>query len=299
MDWQNEFRNYLETEGMAPNSISAYSSDMNIYADWFLTTNERQFDPHSLVGADVREYRRYCIEQARVKASTWNRRRASMAAFAIWSRAQNYIMGDPLHGVPEQDQRTLPPYWLKPKEFRAFRRQMEINVNRARLGTAERKAAVRDWAAFSLMLYAGLRVSEVVNMRREYLLLRERSGSVEIRNSKRNTDAILPLNFEARAAVSAWLSIAPDGELIFDVTARTMQRRIKELAVDARIENCDDITPHWLRHTFVRRLAVNDDGTINNPPGFVQHFARHQHQSTTERYYQANYADLERMAEGL
>lgn len=297
MGWRADFRENLDAEGKSRNTVNAYCSDIDIYAEWFLQVRGKVFDPYSLVGPDVREYRRWCLSTGRVKASTWNRRRASLMAFAEWCQENEYIQGDPLYGVKEQQQADLPPYWLEPKEFRAFRGQLEENINRAHTSVMK-LAAIRDRAIFALMMYAGLRVSEVVNLRRDNLLLRERSGRVFVRNGKHRTDAEVPLNYEARLALSHWLN-SQKGEMVFDIGARQIQRRIKEIAIDARIENAADITPHWLRHSCARRLAIKDDGSINNPVGLVQMFMRHKRLETTTRYYQASWSDLERMADGL
>ncbi len=302
MTWEESFSLWLIDNGRRAATVRAYLQDVHVYARWFERVNEEPFAPALLNAPDVREYRRYSLEEERVSASTWNRRRASLAVFAAWALEAGEIRVSPMRGVARQKERRLAVYWLDNAAFRRVRRQMEIDVNTAR-SNAKRVQALRDRAMVSLMLYAGLRVSEVVALDVDDVTLRERSGEVRIRDGKGGVSARLPLALEARLAIAAWLEVRPRGATAMFVSAkgaritrRQVERRVAALGDKAGV---DELHPHRLRHTFIRRLAVDGNGREQYPPSWVQALARHTRSSTTARYFAPSHADFRRMVETL
>jgi integrase/recombinase XerC len=299
MTWQTDFPDYLASLGRAQGTISAYCSDIKVYVRWYEATNNEAFQPSVLVAPDLREWRYHSINVEKVNPATWNRRRISLIVFANWCMQEGFIQEDPLQGVNPMAIVELPPFWLNPDEFRRVRRHMDIAINTANT-ELQRSTAIRDRAINSLMLYAGLRVSEVVNLQREDLLLREKSGHVNVRCGKGDKFALeLPLGKEARLALQAWMDIhqQEDGLLFEGLSARQIQRSVSDLGRAAKLEGA--LTPHRFRHTYIRRLSVDDEGKPVNPGAWVTYLARHSTRLTTERYYQASRDDHQRMVENM
>ena len=297
MNWQPDFRSHLTAEGRSVHTVEAYLSDLEQYARWFEGLNNTAFAPGLLNAPDLREYRAHCLAQG-VSPATWNRKRASLKVFSSWCQGQGWVAGDPLQGVKPAKVQELPPYWLTAEEFRRFRRQLDIDVNTARTA-AWRRQAIRNRAMAALIMYCGLRPGEVVNLRASELLLKERSGAVEIRAGKGGKFAALPVGAEARQAVSAWVELcgAGDGPLFTgkgsrQITTRQVERALKQVADRAGL---DEFHPHRLRHTFVRRLLVEK----HEPEHRVQDLARHASFRTTKRYGQDGWDDMARAVEGL
>ena len=297
--WQTDFRDFLESQGRAQNTVQAYCRDLQVYARWYEATNKEPFSPGKLVAPDLREWRNHSINVEKVNPATWNRRRISLIVFANWCIQEVFIQGDPLQGVNPMAIVELPPYWLNPDEFRRVRRHMDIAINTANT-ELQRNTAIRDRAINSLMLYAGLRVSEVVNLHQIDLLLREKSGHVNVRCGKGDKSALeIPLGKEARLALQAWLDIhQQEDDLLFEgLSARQIQRSVSDLGVAAKLDA--PLTPHRFRHTYIRRLSVDDEGKPVNPGSWVAFLARHSTRRTTERYYQASRDDHQRMVENM
>lgn len=293
----DDFRSYLECHGRSKHTVEAYCSDLEQYARWFEQVNGHVFEPGQLCAPDLREYRAHCLAQS-VSPATWNRKRASLKVFSSWCQAQGYVTGDPMQGVKPAKVQELPPYWLTAEEFRRFRRQLDIDVNTART-TAWQRQAVRNRAVAALIMYCGLRPGEVVNLRIPNLLLKERSGAVEVRAGKGGKFAELPVGAEARQALSAWLDLrGVQGGSLFtgkgstQITTRQVERSLKQVADRAGL---DEFHPHRLRHTFVRRLLVEK----HEPEHRVQDLARHASFRTTKRYGQDGWDDLARAVETL
>lgn len=120
-------------------------------------------------------------------------------------------------------------------------------------------AGIRDRAMLHLAVAAGLRVSELVGLRREDLELRPQP-LIHV-HGKGRRERILPLWRETAAALCAWLAVRPEAqypELFLNARGEAMTRSGFEyiLAKHARVagESLPSlakkrISPHVLRHT--------------------------------------------------
>lgn len=295
MNWKSDFENYLVNQDRSQNTVAAYCRDVTLYADWFQQMNAQAFEPQLLNAPDLREYRRFLLDECHVQATTWNRRRASLKVFAMWSARQGLIQGDPFTGVnPAQVEEPLPKA-LSPEDFRRLRRQMDIDVNTART-EQWRWQAIRDRAYLSLMLYGLLRSGEVVKLNVSDLLLKDKSGEVRIRQGKGRKDATVKLGNEARTNLKAWLAIHPGGDALFPgkgsgrISQRQVERRVKEIGLAAGL---DDMWAHRARHWGITYL-LNEKGL---PLPIVQKMARHKRGDTTMRYAVATDEQMAQAAE--
>jgi site-specific recombinase XerD len=290
-NWMEEYRDWLVNQGRSEHTISAYTGDVDQYARNFAKVNGHDFTPEELCAPDLREYRAALLTVENLSPATWNRKRASLKVFTVWCQHEHLVDGDPMQGVDPVEVQDLPPYWLNAEDFRRLRRQMDVAVNAAQT-PIKRAQAIRNRAMAALILYAGVRPGEVVNLSVSSLLVKERSGTVKIRAGKGQKYAEIPLGDEARKAVSSWLEIRPDGDRLFGITVRQLERELNKLAVSAGV---DDFHAHRLRHTFIRRLLVEK----NQPAHRVQDLARHSSFRTTKRYAQDGWEDLAAAVEGL
>jgi site-specific recombinase XerC len=296
--WIIEFTDWLEREGRSKLTIDAYRSDVEIYANWFVQVADQDFEPALLTGRDLRAWREASIHAEGVEGSTWNRRRASLRVFCTWALRAGHVAADPFEGIRPADVREAPILWLDDNEFNKVLRTLEHQINAAAT-EAWRVQAIRNRAMVALMVFAGLRESEVVNLRVSALLMSERKGAVKIRDGKGGTFAEIPLNHEAVTDLQAWLAVrgAADGLLFVgkgsqQLTGRQIQRLVKSLGQSCGIAN---LTPHRFRHTFCKRTL---DGKYRRdgqsvPLTVVQRLARHARISTTARYAKPGQRDLE------
>ena len=118
---------------------------------------------------------------------------------------------------------------------------------------------LRDAAIVKLILYAGLRVGEIVQLNMTDIILDERKGTVTVREGKGTKRREIPLNAKARKALLAYLQMRPDvesnqlflGQRNEGVRNKTVQRAVQRFANVAGVEN---VTPHTLRHSFAKAL---------------------------------------------
>ena len=282
MTWLLEFRQHLIDQDRGDNTVKAYCRDVELYARWFEEANNQVFEPSLLNAPDLREYRRHLLDEQKVTATTWNRHRASIKVFALWSAQNGLIQGDPLSGVNPSPVEDPLPKALSAEEFRRLRRQLDIMVNGARTDVWGRQA-VRDRAALALMLYCGLRSGEVVKLDVSDLLLRDKSGEVRIRQGKGRKDATVKINNEARTALREWLAVHPGTDSLFPgkatarISQRQIERRVKSIGQAAGL---DDMWPHRARHWMITR-GLNE---LHIPLPVMQSLARHKRGETTMRY---------------
>jgi integrase/recombinase XerD len=126
-------------------------------------------------------------------------------------------------------------------------------------GESSHGLARRNYALVQLMLQNGLRVGEVAALRRSDVVLRERAGTVRVRNGKGLTrNARCRLNATARRALRQLLepepAVQPDAAGFRSghstvMPVRSIQNVIVALTRRAGLAG-SGITAHSLRHTF-------------------------------------------------
>jgi site-specific recombinase XerD len=280
MDLELNFASWLANngkngQGHAEKSISAHISDLRVFIRWFEDHNRDEFSPVKITSIDLRAFAEESMMNS--SAATWNRRRASLALFCEFCMNKGLIVFSPFQGIPRMAIPARTPKSLNKNDKHAFLRTVETAVNSAKTDR-QRFLAVRNRAFISLLIYAGVRVGEVCELRRKDLLLTDRKGEILIRDGKGHKQETIPLGREGRIAVSQWLNLSPAGEYVFgDLTPRQIERIVKELGQQAGLDRV--VTPHSCRHTFVYNVLAE---THNLP--LAQKLARHARIQTTAGY---------------
>jgi integrase/recombinase XerD len=134
-------------------------------------------------------------------------------------------------------------------------KSLERNERNRLLREVERSGNERDIAITYLLLYTGLRVSELVALNTTDITLGERSGTVVVRHGKGNVARKVPLSREVRLHLQRYLDVrhASNVPALFlshfkeRMTVRAVQHVLKKYGVH----------PHLLRHSFARTLVSN------------------------------------------
>lgn len=261
----DEFRAYLLAEDRSPVTIVGYTGDVCLFAQWFEKQNRESLTPEGLTNDAVRGYKQYLLDQAN-KPKTINRRLAALAVYAHWLEQAGYVKNgrNPVQGVKAVKEVALAPKWLDKKQRAALLRAVDKEVEDAmRCYPRLRLMYLRDAAIVKLILFAGLRVGEIIQLRVSDIILDERKGSVVVREGKGTKRREIPLNSKARKALLDYLHMRPDTEKndLFlsqrndGVQSKTVQRAVQRFAKKAGLKN---ITPHTLRHSFAKALIDAD-----------------------------------------
>lgn len=160
----------------------------------------------------------------------------------------------------------------------------------------ERDGSPRNIAIVKLLIYTGMRVSELCELDVDDIELHERSGWVRIRRGKGNRERQIPVPIEARKAVGDYLATREGvgiGDPLFKSNRET---RIQTRTVQHILEQYGT-HPHALRHTYCRMLVESGVDIVT-----VSELAGHSDINTTTIYSRPTSGDMEKvidMAFGL
>jgi len=251
---------------------------------------------------DLAEWRRQ--RAAITKPATVNLEVDALRQFYRWAVGEGLLPADPttrLRHLPEGQ--MLAPKWLSRQDQHRLLRALQ----RAEQGanTERRRAlAARDAALISLMLHAGLRVSEVVGLDTGDIALSERRGIVTVRLGKGGKWREVPLNRDARAAVAGWFRFrGQDAGALFPgdkggrLTARAAEATVARIARAAGLT----VSPHQLRHTFCHELVERGKVPLDRVALLAGHTTAsgRPRVETTVRYTTPSREELERAVEAI
>ena len=300
-DLLTAFEKHLNDLDGSPLTTRGYLADLRQFARWFEQTNAEALTVQRITPTDVKEYKHFLLSVERRKASTINRRLASLSALTKWARRTGQIQSDPLENIKGVASAERAPKWLDRHQQFKLMRTIENDVQLAKSRYPKRWLTRRRDASLVLfLLHTGLRLSEAVGLRVDDVKLSERKGSVLVRNGKGGKQRSVPLNVEARKALQEWLSAGPRGEYLWTIvegdkaealSGRAVQRILQRYAKAAGIE---DLTPHVCRHTFAKNLVDNQVGLE-----MVAALLGHSSLNTTRLYVTPSERDLEQAVERL
>jgi integrase/recombinase XerC len=297
----DDFQAYLLAEDRSPVTIAGYLGDVRLFAQWYEKDYGEALTPEALTNEAVRGYKQYLLDQA-AKPKTINRRLAAMAAYAHWLEQAGYVnnVRNPVQGVKAVRETVLAPKWLNKKQRAALLRAVDKDVEDAlRRYPRLRLMYLRDAAIVKLILYAGLRVGEIIQLRLSDIILDDRKGSVIVREGKGTKRREIPLNNKARKAMLDYLQVRPEiesnylflGQRNEGIKSKTVQRSVTRFADPIGLR---DVTPHTLRHTFAKSLI--DSGVSLDK---VATLLGHSNLNTTRIYTTPSVQDLLNAINGL
>jgi integrase/recombinase XerC len=301
MSMFSDYKAHLQNEDLADLTIKVYMDDAETFASWFEKQNQEVLEPARVTPSDLRSYRQYLQETLRQKASTVNRKLASLASWLRWAMETEQITSNPMDKIKYVQRVRQVPKWLDKHQQYALHRAMEKDIQLSLLRYPKRWVTRRrDVSLVIFMLQTGLRLSETAALTLEDVKVSERSGEVLVRHGKGNKERIVPLKAEAREALREWLKVRPQSAgnhlwITTEVdendmlTPRAFQRILKRYGQDAGIPN---LTPHVLRHTFAKNLADKKVGVE-----IIARLLGHSNLNTTQIYIQPGQSDLQKAME--
>jgi len=159
-------------------------------------------------------------------------------------------------------------------------------------GSGRNWQMLRDVAWLELFYSAGLRLAELVTLRRDQVDLRQ--GTVRVLG-KGKKERLCPLGGPAVRALEAYLDACPfEEEALFisgqgrQLNGRTIQLALKRYLSAAGLDS--KLTPHKLRHTFATHLL--DHGADLRS---VQELLGHSQLTTTQIYTSVSVERLKRV----
>lgn len=277
---------YLAGHDFSEHTCRAIKNDLRKFARWFTEANRESFTVKRVTLRDVIDFRNHLHRDKRQAVASVNRALVLIRKFFDWLVQQGKADTNPAKQVKELRRQPLAPKGLDRADVRRLLREIELRQD------------VRGEAIFSLMLYTGCRVSDLVNLELADLMIGERTGSVVFRHGKGNKQRTVPLPLQGRRAMQSYLEARPSvqsmkvfvGERgpITDEGVRALCRKYSAL-IGVRLH------PHLFRHTMARQfLADNGNDLVS-----LAQILGHENLQTTSRYSQRNGEQLGETTERL
>ncbi|MDV3252077.1 site-specific tyrosine recombinase XerD [Devosia sp. BK] len=239
--------------GAAANTIAAYRRDLASYAG-FVAGNKETLENSSR--ETVNAYLDF-LKQEGLSASSSARHLSAVRQFHKFLCADGIRGDDPTRIVSSPKTRRPLPKVLSVAEVDRL-----LSLAEAEANTAEgegQNAALRLYCLLEMLYAAGLRVSELVELKRS-AVMREAAFITVV--GKGRKERVVPMNDRARDAVRAWVKTLPAGPWLFPakgesghLARQVFARDLKGLAGRAGISSAR-VAPHVLRHAFASHLLA-------------------------------------------
>lgn len=236
------FKHYLERRYPGRSTTKHYMSDLSIFQQFV-----GELSPREITAKMIDEFMQAQSQQG-LQGATLNRRLATLASFF-----------DFLITETEDEQWLNPVRWKRHgiKRGQHLPRDVSDQIVEQLLSIINDE---RDLALFSLMVKAGLRVGEVVQMELNDLQEADEQGLSRLRVcGKGDKERVVWLTTETRQALQSWLNVRPTStsQKLFlnqhsqPLSVSGVQYRLNQYCQQAGVQ----LSCHQLRHTFARRLA--------------------------------------------
>lgn len=270
---------YLAANDFSRHTVRAINCDLAKFVRWFESANHERFDLQRVTVRDVADFREHLAHVRRQSVATVNRALVSIRRLLAYLVRSGALTGNPAESVKELRRMPTVPQGLPSPQVRKIMREVELR--------GDKRAA----AILGLMLFGGLRVSDVVGLHLDDLEIGPRSGRVTC-HGKGNKQRIVPMPIEARRALSEYLESRPpsDSERVF-VGERGPLTDDGVRAICSKYSAITGVrfTPHVLRHTFAHRFLAQ---THNDLVALAQ-ILGHESLNTTSIYAKRSQDDLQ------
>ncbi|HEX9985663.1 MAG TPA: site-specific tyrosine recombinase XerD [Thermoanaerobaculia bacterium] len=280
------FLDYLAVEkGLARNSLSAYQTDLRHFGHWL---KDQGLELERVERIDIVKYFQ-ALRTAGISARSVARALAAIRGMFRFLVIERHLKRDPTENLENPKLWTNLPKSLQPHEVEAL------------LGAPDRSTpdGLRDAAMLELLYATGLRVSELIKVRIDELVMD--AGFLRT-IGKGSKERIVPFGDTARDVMVQFIETGRreldkhgDPHIFLSRLGRPMTRqsfwmKIVRYAREAGIAT--HISPHVLRHSFATHLLENGADLRS-----VQMMLGHSDISTTQIYTHVSRARLQKMYE--
>ena len=268
-DLINEFCTYLLIDkNYSKNTIDAYRNDLEMF-NKFVNKSINNIDDN-----DIKKYLKYLKDNKHNERSI-ARNTSSLRSFYKFLIINKHVKTNPMENITSIKLSKKLPDVLTIDEINKI---LDIKITD--------NYSVRNKAMLELIYAAGLRVSELINLKTYDIDIEENIVRTIGKGSK---ERIIPIGEYATNALNSYLSIRYtflkkeiNDFLFLNNHGKKMTRQgffkiIKKLAQDNNIKK--DISPHTLRHSFATHM-INNGADLRT----IQELLGHSDISTTQIY---------------
>lgn len=275
LDVISAYETYLvKVKNASSNTTVSYLRDIRQFAQWL--EEKAGLEIEDATQPHIRQYLAYLEEEGR-STSTMSRVLASLRSFFTYLMASGFLQETPVRDIHIQRKEKKLPQILTGRE---------VELLLAQPSSTDAKGC-RDRAMLEVMYATGLRVSELIGLNLEDVVLD--GGFLKCVGKKTR---LVPMYPEAVKALTVYIQEVRPGmvaqpkerALFVNVNGERMSRQgfwkiLKHYQETAHINK--DITPHTLRHSFAVHLLENGADLHS-----IQEMMGHSDISSTQLYTQ-------------
>ncbi|BBO86684.1 tyrosine recombinase XerC (plasmid) [Desulfosarcina ovata subsp. sediminis] len=293
-DWADgvaAFENDLYRCNRSHATVTTYRSCLNAFAEFYRHDLQKP-GPYiaRLQETDLKAFVDHLRYDRKLSATSVNRYVAALRAFS------RFILVDGRHrAMVAQHLRTYrvdtgKNAALSSQELRRLITAVDLNGRNGR----------RDFAVLQLFLQCGLRVSEVVRLSRDDVIVHKTVGHILVRNEKGRQDRSVPLNLTVRRALLDYLDARGPGSGIEPLFVSERRRRLSIASVQYMIKKYlsiagrDDLSAQDLRRHFAQAFYERS-GNLTA----TQKVLGHRDINTTARYTQPSDRQIQATIDAL
>jgi site-specific recombinase XerD len=283
----NQFLEELKRQQLSTYTIENYASDLRVFARFFHGSTGEEFQAARITPTDIRDFKSHLMAVEQRSPATVNRRIYALRKFFQWAIASGLAKEDPTTMVKGVQSTPLAPRSLAKKDVAHLLREAERDENK------------RNLAILQVLRHTGIRIGELAALRLTDIEISERKGMLIVRSGKGSRHRVVPLNADARKAITDYLAVRPkvaDDHLFISQRGTGLKEQAVELMVGkyAQAAGLDSVTPHQLRHSFGKHALDAGVDLVT-----VAKLLGHTRLDTTARYTTPSEMDLEKAVEKL
>ncbi|WP_333637906.1 tyrosine-type recombinase/integrase [Tissierella praeacuta] len=236
----DDFKNYMIKNQKSQNTIKNYVLHIKEYMIWFQDTYGKGFK--NLYRENILDYKSYLVNVKKYRGKNLNAKtiNAKLSSIGLFNKflIEEKIQKDIV--VKDDDMIKIQTSYANPAEIN----KLDVENFRQKILEAGDK---RLYAIVTLLSYAGLRISEALNLKLEDLSL----GAKEliIRKGKGEKQRIVYLNSKIINSIREYLKVRnSESEYLF--SSRESDRVDRSVINKQFKKYSNKITPHQLRHFF-------------------------------------------------
>ena len=264
-------RNFIKVKklkGLSPRSLAYYDDTLKIMAKWCIKSFLE------LTTDDIKEYLRFKQEENNCSNTSLNNTRRIISSFYGYLENEELILINPIKAIPQIKETK--------KVKKAF---TDEEVERMR-NTIYEKNNPRNIAIFEMLISSGLRISELLSLKKDDISLADCKG---VCLGKGNKQRLFYFSEKAKLATQIYLTQRHDDSVYLFVQDKLpfnqlgvsgAETMIRNLGKKAKVKN---VHPHRFRRTLATRL-IRKGMEIDQ----VSKILGHESLSVTQRYIESD-----------
>lgn len=276
----DKFEAHLSDAALSPATVVNYLADLRAFLRWSEQENGAQVSPYQLEPVDIQSFCTYLQEAKEHAPATVNRRLQTLRKFYGIAVTEGNTGSNPADAVPLLSEIA--------SERSRFLTSADVDRLLAAVQDGGTRWADRDWAIVQVFLGAGLKLTELTELRLADVHLDAAEPHLQVRGASGedpSTSRMVPLDSDCREALFRYLDsrqASPGVDHLFvnrdgnPLSTRSVQRLLHRYAQKADL---DGLTTQALRYVYAKRV-YESYGDL----GSVAHLLGHRHLATTIRY---------------